>query len=191
MDSERGLPRPTLLLNDTDYVFHGADLLSDFRNGRVFGKEERAKSISEIGNALLAIMDWATRAVLSWRLSNTMDPGFCVEALKEALAKHGTPEIFNTDQGSQFTSDDFTRVLKGANVQISMDGKRRWMDNVFIERLWRSLKYECVYLRELGNGHQAQREIGTWMSYYNQERPHSAFADDKTPMEMYSQRTAA
>ncbi|MFC1572771.1 transposase, partial [Candidatus Eisenbacteria bacterium] len=140
---------------------------------------------------LVAIMDWATRAVLSWRLSNTMDPGFCVEALEEALAKHGTPEIFNTDQGSQFTSDDFTRVLKDANVQISMDGKRRWMDNVFIERLWRSLKYECVYLRDLGNGNQAHLEIGTWMNYYNQERPHSAFADDKTPMEMYSQRKVA
>jgi putative transposase len=140
---------------------------------------------------LVAIMDWATRAVLSWRLSNTMDPGFCVEALKEALAKHGPPEIFNTDQGSQFTGGDFTRVLKGASVQISMDGKRRWMDNVFIERLWRSLKYECVYLRELGTGIQAQREIGTWFSYYNEERPHSALAGDRTPMEMYTQMVAA
>ena len=140
---------------------------------------------------LVAIMDWATRAVLSWRLSNTMDPGFCVEALEEALARYGTPEIFNTDQGSQFTSDDFTGVLKAADVRISMDGKRRWMDNVFIERLWRSLKYECVYLWDLESGIEAQREIGTWISYYNEERPHSAFADDKTPMEMYGQRTAA
>jgi len=140
---------------------------------------------------LVAIMDWATRAVQSWRLSNTMDPSFCVEALKEALANHGAPEIFNTDQGSQFTSDDFTGVLKDANIQISMDGRRRWMDNVFIERLWRSLKYECVYLQDLGNGHRAQQEIGIWMSYYNHERPHSAFADDKTPMEMYAQEKAA
>ena len=140
---------------------------------------------------LVAIMDWATRAVLSWRLSNTMDPGFCVEALKEALENYGTPEIFNSDQGSQFTSADFTKVLKAAGVRISMDGKRRWMDNVFIERLWRSLKYECVYLRDLGSGIQAQREIGTWIRYYNHERPHSALAEDKTPMEMYSQRTAA
>ena len=140
---------------------------------------------------LVAIMDWATRTVLSWRLSNTMDPGFCVEALKEALEKYGTPEIFNSDQGSQFTSDDFTKVLKDAGVRISMDGKRRWLDNVFIERLWRSLKYECVYLRDLGSGIQAQREIGAWINYYNYERPHSAFADDKTPMEVYSQRMAA
>ena len=140
---------------------------------------------------LVAIMDWATRAVLSWRLSNTMDPGFCVEALEEALARYGTPEIFNTDQGSQFTSDDFTGVLKAADVRISMDGKRRWMDNVFIERLWRSLKYECVYLRDLESGIEARREIGTWIRYYNEERPHSALADDKTPMEMYGQRTAA
>jgi putative transposase len=140
---------------------------------------------------LVAIMDWATRAVLSWRLSNTMDPGFCVGALKEALAKHGTPEIFNTDQGSQFTSDDFTGVLKAAGVRISMDGKRRWMDNVFVERLWRSLKYECVYLWDLESGLEAQRKIGSWFTYYNEERPHSAMADDKTPMEVYLLATAA
>ena len=140
---------------------------------------------------LVAIMDWATRAVLSWRLSNTMDPGFCVEALKEALAEHGSPEIFNSDQGSQFTCEDFTRVLKDANVRISMDGKRRWMDNVFIERLWRSLKYECIYLRDLESGIQTHREIGDWIRYYNEERPHSVLADDKTPMEMYIQKKAA
>ena len=139
---------------------------------------------------LVAIMDWSTRAVLSWRLSNTMDPGFCVEALKEALAIYGTPDIFNTDQGSQFTSDDFTQVLKDAGVRISLDGKGRWMDNVFIERLWRSLKYECVYLRDFETGFQAQREIGTWIKYYNLERPHSLFAD-KTPLEVYNERMAA
>jgi len=140
---------------------------------------------------LVAIMDWATRAVLSWRLSNTMDLGFCVDALKEALAQHGAPEIFNTDQGSQFTSDDFTGVLKAAGIRISMDGRRRWMDNVFIERLWRSLKYECVYLRELGSGIEARRQIGDWIRYYNEERPHSALSADKTPMEVYLQETAA
>lgn len=140
---------------------------------------------------LVAIMDWATRAVLSWRLSNTMDPGFCVEAVQEALARYGAPEIFNSDQGSQFTSDDFTEVLKAAGVRISMDGKRRWVDNVFIERLWRSLKYECVYLRDLGSAIQARQEIGAWISYYNEERPHSVFSNDKTPMEMYRQRVAA
>ena len=97
---------------------------------------------------LVAIQDWASRKVLSWRLSNTMDASFCVEALAEALAQYGPPAIFNTDQGSQFTSLEFTQTLKDAGVQISMDGKGRWMDNVFIERLWRSLKYECVYLHD-------------------------------------------
>ncbi len=96
---------------------------------------------------LVAIMDWASRKVLAWRLSNTMDAEFCVDALKEALARFGKPDIFNTDQGSQFSSNDFTDVLRGAEVRISMDGRGRWMDNVFIERLWRSLKYECVYIQ--------------------------------------------
>lgn len=140
---------------------------------------------------LVAIMDCSTRAVLAWRLSNTMDPGFCVEALEEALARHGKPEIFNTDQGSQFTSEDFTQVLKQADVRISMDGKGRWMDNVFIERLWRSLKYECVYLRDFETGRQAEMEIGSWFGYYNEERPHSLFDDDRTPWEAYSQAMAA
>ena len=101
---------------------------------------------------LVAIMDWHSRKVLSWRLSNTMDTHFCIEALEEALELHGTPEIFNTDQGSQFTSFDFTNVLKENGIKISMDGKSRWRDNVFIERLWRSLKYECVYLNAFDNG---------------------------------------
>ena len=132
---------------------------------------------------LVAIMDWATRTVLSWRLSNTLDSDFCTEALEEALAKYGRPEIFNTDQGSQFTSQEFTEILKRAGVRISMDGKGRWMDNIFIERLWRSLKYECVYLHDFQDGHQARQTIGTWIRYYNEERPHSTHADDRTPME--------
>ncbi len=140
---------------------------------------------------LVAIMDWATRTVLSWRLSNTLDSDFCVDALEEALAKYGTPEIFNTDQGCQFTSDDFTDVLKEAGVRISMDGKGRGMDNVFIERLWRSLKYECVYLHAFQDGHQARQNIGTWIRYYNEERPHSSLAHDRTPMEIYTLRRAA
>ena len=140
---------------------------------------------------LVAIMDWATRAVLSWRLSNTMDAGFCVEALEEAMARHGKPEVFNTDQGSQFTSLDFTEALKEAGVKISMDGRGRWLDNVFIERLWRSLKYECIYLREMEDGLEAKRHIGVWMDYYNDERPHSSLADDRTPMEEYNLRLAA
>ncbi len=139
---------------------------------------------------LVAVMDWHSRAVLSWRLSNTMDSGFCVEALQEALARYGTPDIFNTDQGSQFTSEDFTGVLSEAGIRISMDGKGRWMDNVFIERLWRSLKYECVYLREFATGHDAHREIGIWLNYYNTERPHSSLLD-MTPIETYLKTKAA
>jgi putative transposase len=134
---------------------------------------------------LIAIMDWATRHVLAWRLSNTMDAGFCVEALHEAMARYGKPEIFNTDQGSQFTSLDFTGVLKDAEITISMDGRGRCMDNIFIERLWRSLKYEAVYLHELTDGFVAQRVIGEWIGFYNTERPHSAL-DGRTPAQAYS-----
>jgi len=133
---------------------------------------------------LVAIMDWATRHVLSWRLSNTMDARFCVEALEEALARYGKPEIFNTDQGSQFTSLDFTNVLKDAGVAISMDGRGRYMDNIFIERLWRSLKYEAVYLHELTDGFKAERVIRDWIGFYNTERPHSSLAG-QTPAETY------
>ena len=134
---------------------------------------------------LVAIMDWATRRVLAWRLSNTMDTGFCIEALREAMARHGRPEIFNTDQGSQFTSLDFTGALKDAGVAISMDGRGRCMDNIFIERLWRSLKYEAVYLHDMTDGFVAERVIGTWFDFYNTERPHSAH-DGATPTEAYS-----
>jgi putative transposase len=136
---------------------------------------------------LVAIMDWATRHVLAWRLSNTMDVGFCLEALNEALARYGKPEIFNTDQGSQFTSLAFTGVLGEARIAISMDGRGRCMDNVFIERLWRSLKYEAVYLHELSDGFAAARVIGEWIGFYNTERPHSAL-DGATPAEAYSTR---
>ena len=140
---------------------------------------------------LVAIMDWATRHVLAWRLSNTLDAGFCVEARNEALSRYGKPEIFNTDQVSQFTSFDFTGVLKGAEVAISMDGRGRCMDNIFIERLWRSLKDECVYLDAFHDGPQARQQIGTWVRYYNEERPHSSHAGDRTPMEVYTLRRAA
>ena len=134
---------------------------------------------------LVAIMDWASRKVLSWRLSNTIDTEFCIEALEEALAKYGKPEIFNSDQGSQFTSPRFTGVLKEAGVKISMDGKGRWMDNVFIERLWRSLKYECVYLHAFENRTEARNGIGAWMEFYGAQRPHSALGG-LTPEEAYS-----
>jgi putative transposase len=133
---------------------------------------------------LVAIMDWATRHVLAWRLSNTMDAGFCVAALEEALAKYGRPEIFNTDQGSQFTSFEFTDTLKDSGVAISMDGRGRYMDNIFIERLWRSLKYEAVYLHEITDGFKAERVIGEWIGFYNTERPHSSLGA-QTPAEAY------
>ncbi|WP_404480407.1 IS3 family transposase [Novosphingobium sp. BL-52-GroH] len=133
---------------------------------------------------LVAIMDWATRKVLAWRLSNTMDAGFCVAALEEALTRFGKPEIFNTDQGSQFTSHAFTSVLRDAEVRISMDGRGRWMDNVFIERLWRSLKYECVYLHAFETGSELRAGLGRWITYYNTQRPHSSLAG-RTPLEAY------
>lgn len=138
----------------------------------------------------VAIMDWASRKVLAWRLSNTMEVEFCIEALEEALAIYGKPEIFNTDQGSQFTSPEFTSVLKDAGVRVSMDGKGRWMDNVFIERLWRSLKYECVYLHAFETASETRAGIGRWIAYYNGERPHSTF-DGKTPDEVYTPRPIA
>ena len=134
---------------------------------------------------LVAIMDWATRHVLAWRLSNTVDARFCVEALNEALTEYGRPEIFNTDQGSQFTSLEFTGVLKQAQIAISMDGRGRCMDNVFIERLWRSLKYEAIYLHEMTDGFAAARVIGAWIGFHNTERPHSAL-DGRTPAEAYA-----
>lgn len=134
---------------------------------------------------LVAVMDWATRKVLSWKLSNTMEADFCIEALEEAMAKYGKPDIFNTDQGSQFTSPRFVDVLVDAGVQVSMDGKGRWMDNVFIERLWRSLKYECIYIHAFETGTDLRHGLGTWISYYNADRPHSALGG-ATPNEAYS-----
>jgi len=133
---------------------------------------------------LVAIMDWATRKVLSWRLSNTMHADFCVEALKEAIDKFGPPEIMNTDQGSQFTGSAWITTLTEAGVRISMDGRGRCMDNIFIERLWRSLKQEAVYLEEIADGFQARRVIDRWMAFYNTERPHSSL-ERRTPREAY------
>ena len=135
---------------------------------------------------LVAIMDWYSRKVLGRRLSNTMDTAFCVSALEEALVKYGTPEIFNTDQGSQFTSEDFTDVLKNKKIQISMDGKGRWMDNVFIERLWRSLKYEEVYLHGYDTVAAANDGISRWLDFYNQRRRHQAL-EKQTPDTVYYQ----
>lgn len=135
---------------------------------------------------LIAIMDWATRKVLSWRLSNTLDTRFCVEALKEALFKYGAPEIFNTDQGCQFTSEAFTSVLKTWNIRISMDGKGRFRDNIFIERLWRTLKYERIYLNSYETGTELSKDMTYWFNWYNDDRKHTSL-DKLTPNEAYFQ----
>lgn len=133
---------------------------------------------------LAAVLDWATRRVLSWRLSITMEASFCVEALEDALAKYGKPEIFNTDQGSQFTGAAFTSVLHRNDVAISMDGKGAWRDNVFVERLWRSIKYEEVYLRAYDSVGEAQQSISRYLDFYNGRRPHSSL-DGMTPDQAY------
>ena len=133
---------------------------------------------------LVAVIDWASRAVLAWRLSNTMDSGFCVEALEEALQKHGTPRIFNTDQGAQFTSAAFTAKLAAAGIAISMDGRGRFLDNIFIERLWRSIKYEEVHLKAYADGREARAGIGQWIDFYNHRRPHQAMSNQR-PMNVW------
>lgn len=133
---------------------------------------------------LVAVMDWYSRKVLAWRVSNSMDSDFCVEALEEALARYGSPEIFNTDQGAQFTSEAFTDILKEAGVDISMDGKGRWVDNVFVERLWRSVKYEDVYLNAYETVTEARDGIGTYFGFYNRERRHQNL-NRQTPDQVY------
>jgi putative transposase len=133
---------------------------------------------------LVAIMDWHTRRVLSWRVSNTLDSEFCVEALEEALERFGPPEIFNTDQGAQFTSAAFTEVLKARDIEISMDGKGRWVDNVFVERLWRSVKYEDVYLRAYETPAELRAGLTRYFTFYNTRRRHSAL-DRRTPDAVY------
>lgn len=136
---------------------------------------------------LAAVVDWFSRRVLAWRLSITMEAAFCVEALEEALTRYGRPEIFNSDQGSQFTSHEFTKVLIGAGVAISMDGRGAWRDNVFVERLWRTIKYEEVYLRAYETVSQARGSIGRYLAFYNRQRPHSAL-DRQTPDQAYFTR---
>ena len=133
---------------------------------------------------LVAIMDWHSRKVLSWRLSNSLEVDPCIEALEEAISHYGCPEIFNSDQGSQFTSERFTGVLEAHQIAISMDGKGRWMDNVFIERLWRSLKYEEVYLNAYDSVSQAIEGIGNWIKFYNQDRRHASLGR-MTPDQIY------
>ena len=137
---------------------------------------------------LAAIVDWFSRRVLAWRLSITMDTSFCIEALDEALSQYGRPEIFNTDQGSQFTSEAFTGRLKEEGIQISMDGKGRWCDNVFVERLWRSLKYEHVYLHAYESVSEARGKIASYIQFYNSRRPHSSLGV-QTPDRVYFHRS--
>ena len=136
---------------------------------------------------LAAVVDWFSRRILSHRVSITMEADFCIEALEEALARHGKPEIFNTDQGSQFTSTAFTDILLKAGIKISMDGKGSWRDNVFVERLWRSIKYEEVYLKAYETVTEARASIGRYVDFYNTQRPHSSL-DRKTPDQAYFNR---
>lgn len=133
---------------------------------------------------LVAVMDWHSRKVLSWRVSNTLDAEFCIEAVEEALSRYGAPEIFNTDQGAQFTSAGFTDLLKSNDVRISMDGRGRVQDNIFIERLWWTLKYHYLYLRSFDNGTDLRQGLGRWFEFYNSERSHQAL-DNLTPDEVY------
>ena len=133
---------------------------------------------------LTAVIDWYSRYVLSWEVSNTLESAFCVKALDHAL-RHGKPEIFNTDQGSQFTSNEFTGILEKNSIRISMDGRGRALDNIFVERLWRSLKYECVYLNDFENVSDLIKGLRWWLSFYNEERPHTSLPGNLTPREMY------
>jgi putative transposase len=133
---------------------------------------------------LVAVMDWYSRRVLSWRVSNTLTTDFCLEALEEAIQEHGKPEIFNTDQGSQFTATAFTEYLTASGIQISMDGRGRYLDNIFIERLWRSIKYELIYIKTFETGIHLKEEVKHWFEWYNHIRPHQSL-DYKTPEEIY------
>jgi putative transposase len=130
------------------------------------------------------VMDWYSRKVLAWRLSNTLDADFCISALEEAIGRYGRPEICNTDQGSQFTSLDFTKILKDNGVQISMDGRGNFLDNIFIERLWWTVKYQYLYLHAFANGSELRAGLKDWFRFYNRERFHQTL-DDKTPNEVY------
>lgn len=163
------------------YLIGGLDVV---RPNQVWAADITYIPLEQGWGYLVAIIDWHSRAILSWRLSNTMTVDFCVEALEEALRHYGTPEYFNTDQGAQFTSPDFTGVLKREGITISMDGKGRATDNIFVERVWRSLKYEDVYLHDYATLAEAEAGIGKWIRFYNVRRRHQAL-DRRTPMEVY------
>lgn len=154
------------------------------RPGQVYSTDITYVRIGRGFAYLTAVVDWYSRKVLSWRLSNTMDASFCVEALREALATHGSPEIFNTDQGSQFTSDNFIQVLKDHQVRISMDGRGRALDNIFVERLWRSVKYEEIYLKQYQSMQEAKDNLADYFQFFNEERPHQAL-NNQTPNQVH------
>ena len=166
------------------YLLKGLDI---HRPGQVYSSDITYIPMARGFVYLVVVMDWYSRKVLSWRLSNTMDSAFCVDALEEAIDRFGAPDIFNTDQGAQFTSETFTGVLKAAGIKISMDGKGRWVDNVFVERLWRSVKYEEVYLKAYESMAQAKSGIGEYLKFYNAERKHQALG--KTPDQVYFKAT--
>ena len=167
------------------YLLRG---LSVVRPGQVYSTDITYIRVGRGFAYLVAVIDWYSRKVLAWRLSNTMDTAFCVEALEEALSVYGPPEIFNTDQGSQFTSEAFTRMLKAHKVRISMDGKGRALDNIFVERLWRSVKYEEIYLKQYQSMQEAKAGLVTYFRFYNHQRPHQAL-ENRTPAEVHGANT--
>ncbi len=163
------------------YLLRGMDIT---RGNQVWAADITYLPMAKGFCYLVAIMDWASRRVLAWRLSNTLDVSFCTEALEEAIIKYGIPEIFNTDQGSQFTSEAFTGILNAHGIRISMDGRGRWLDNVFIERLWRSVKYEDVYLKAYDSIPTVRQGLTTYFEFYNCRRRHTSL-DRKTPDNVY------
>ena len=174
------------------YLLRGMEIT---RAGQVWSADVTYLPMARGFCYLTAVMDWASRRVLSFRVSNTLDASFCVEALEEALERYEAPEIFNSDQGSQFTSEAFTGLLASHGVAISMDGRGRWMDNIFIERLWRSVKYEEVYLKGYESIPEARKELAAYFDFYNTRRRHQGLKD-RTPDEVYwstlqTERTAA
>ena len=179
-------PKPKLSLGNREhkvypYLLRG---LSITRANQVWCSDITYLPVLRGHYYLVAIMDWYSRKVLAWRISNSLDVDFCIEALESALNEYGTPEIFNSDQGSQFTSEAFTDCLTVAGVQISMDGRGRYLDNIFIERLWRSLKYELIYLKAFENGIHLYEEVKQWFLWYDRERYHQALGY-KTPEQVY------
>ena len=163
------------------YLLKGKDITSA---GQVWCADVTYLPMARGFSYLTAVMDWASRRVLSFRVSNTLDASFCIEALEEALERYDAPEIFNTDQGAQFTSEAFTGLLSSRGVATSMDGRGRWMDNIFIERLWRSVKYEEVYLKGYESIPEARRELAAYFDFYNMRRRHQGLKD-RTPDEVY------